>query len=295
MKKSFSLCLCGVIMAGCMCCATACSTEKPVAYINGFYRNEKGELILTKTDNTEINAGLPYGAVTGENASTGLAYTLSEDGTYYVLRGIGACTDTNIVVPETYAGLPVKEIGVYAFCGQNAVTSITISKTVGKIGECAFDSTLLQAIHIVEENEMYASLDGVLYTKDMQTLLVYPTNKKDKSFHVPDSVTKIETFAFQNNLHMTDLFLPVDIEPHDPVYWVQAEIKNIFYKGNAKQWEQHTYNPFDATVYWYSEEKPTERGKYWHDKDGILYVFEVNTSNSGGENKNPENDWTKFY
>ncbi len=33
----------------------------------------------------------------------GLEYTLSSDGTYYSVTGIGTCTDTDVVIPESYA------------------------------------------------------------------------------------------------------------------------------------------------------------------------------------------------
>lgn len=45
----------------------------------------------------------------------GIAYELSVDQTYYIVKGIGTCTDTEIVIPATYQTLPVKEIAADAF------------------------------------------------------------------------------------------------------------------------------------------------------------------------------------
>ena len=39
--------------------------------------------------------------------SKGLAYTLNADGASYSITGIGECTDTEIMIPSEYNGLPV--------------------------------------------------------------------------------------------------------------------------------------------------------------------------------------------
>lgn len=79
--------------------------------------------------------------------SEGLEYTLSDDKTYYSVTGIGTCTDTDIVIPDTYENLPVKEIGTEAFCEidtstgkekDHVLTCITVSDSVTTIGNYAF-------------------------------------------------------------------------------------------------------------------------------------------------------------
>ncbi len=93
--------------------------------------------------------------------ATGLEYTLSEDKTYYIVSEMGDCTRKHFIIPATYNGLPVKEIGemafynkyniiqvvlpdsitiiryeAFAFCG--SLTSVTIGNGVTSIGEWAF-------------------------------------------------------------------------------------------------------------------------------------------------------------
>ena len=77
--------------------------------------------------------------------SQGLAYEISSDRTYYKVKGVGSCTDTQISIPPTYEGLAVKEIGFAAFgatyLSSNSVSvvkEITIPNSVEKIGEGAF-------------------------------------------------------------------------------------------------------------------------------------------------------------
>ncbi len=43
--------------------------------------------------------------------TTGLSYTRSNDGKYYIVSGIGKATETNIVIGNVYNGLLVKKVG----------------------------------------------------------------------------------------------------------------------------------------------------------------------------------------
>ena len=70
--------------------------------------------------------------------SEGLAYTLSSDGMYYSVTGKGTCTDTYVVIPSTYNGLPVTSIGEHAFYACSNLTKVTIPSSVISIGDFAF-------------------------------------------------------------------------------------------------------------------------------------------------------------
>lgn len=66
-----------------------------------------------------------------------LSYTLSKDETYYIVSGIGDCKDTDIVIPSTYNGKPVKAIGYLAF-SRDKLTSVVIPDSVTMIDQMAF-------------------------------------------------------------------------------------------------------------------------------------------------------------
>ena len=68
-----------------------------------------------------------------------LEYTLSEDGTYYIVSGIGTCTDTEITIPAKYNGKPVTVIGQRAFCSRGNITAISLPDSITDIGAYAFE------------------------------------------------------------------------------------------------------------------------------------------------------------
>lgn len=70
--------------------------------------------------------------------SQDLEYTISSSGTSYVVSGVGACVDTDIIIPENYKGKPVITIGDYAFKGCISLTSVTIGDNVTTIGVVTF-------------------------------------------------------------------------------------------------------------------------------------------------------------
>ena len=88
----------------------------------------------------------------GANFNTnGLNFSLSKDGTYYSVTGIGSCDSTDIIIPAVYNDLPVTKIADEAFFGCSSITSITILNGVTSIGRYAFyGCSSLESINIPE-------------------------------------------------------------------------------------------------------------------------------------------------
>ena len=86
--------------------------------------------------------------------------------------------------------------------------SITIPATTLTIQDQAFVSPNLVSIIVDSANPNYKSIDGVLYSKDGKTLILYPANKAGESFSVPDGVIKISFSAFGCLNNLKTLVLP---------------------------------------------------------------------------------------
>ena len=113
-----------------------------------------------------------------------------------------------IIIPDS-----VTSIGSSAFGRCGSLTHIHIGKGVTNIGNYALEVTRgLQSITVDPDNPNFCSVDGVLYSKDMKTLLVYPASKPDTVYTVPDTVKVIYNSAFWGAQNLEEVILPEGLE-----------------------------------------------------------------------------------
>ena len=97
-----------------------------------------------------------------------------------------------------------------------------------------------------------------------------------KKLSIPDSVDYISERAFVG-CSIDQLVLGSGInEIHDTAFaYCNKKVDELYYHGTIEQLskvEIHNHNKYLvlSTRYYYSEEKPTERGRYWHYVDGAV-------------------------
>lgn len=136
-------------------------------------------------------------------------YEILEDSTAKITAYIGESIEVEI--PESINGVSVSTLGSelfrkakntekvivpdsvvtmeHTFYMADSIKEIQIGKglkeLVGNVFYCAW---ALEKITVDEENENFASVDGVLYTKDMKKLVTVPSGVKAETFTVPDGV-----------------------------------------------------------------------------------------------------------
>ena len=99
---------------------------------------------------------------------------------------------SDITLPE---GL--REIGGSAFYSCDSLAAINIPGSVNIIGSSALaNCKSLMAITVRENNIAYKSVGGVLFSRDMTTLVLYPMAKTEVSYVIPSEVTRIANGAF---------------------------------------------------------------------------------------------------
>lgn len=92
----------------------------------------------------------------------------------------------------------IKEIVSPAFLKFRNVESIEIGKDVSYIeAECFFYNSKLREIKVDKDNKYYTSVDNIIYSKDLKTLVKYPMDKNDAFFEIPSHVKKIGEYSFQ--------------------------------------------------------------------------------------------------
>jgi len=118
----------------------------------------------------------------GKSVSEGLKFELNEDNASYSVR-LGACTDVDIAIPESYKGLPVTEIGEVAFQGHKTLESVVIPNSVSIIKEEAFSFCDNLANVVIGKNVAVVE-EWAFYSCD-----------KLESVNFPDAVTAIHEMA----------------------------------------------------------------------------------------------------
>ena len=102
----------------------------------------------------------------------------------------------NATIPDAIFGKPVTSIADMAFAGSTSLTAITIPASVTSIGDAVFNGcSSLAAITVATSNTVYASTDGVLFTKSQTMLLKYPEGRVG-SYRLPETVFNIQDSAF---------------------------------------------------------------------------------------------------
>ena len=129
-------------------------------------------------------------------ACEGLEFTLNADGESYSVTGIGTCTDTHIIIPDTYEGMPVTSIGYAAFHHSPSLTSIEIPDSVTSIGEDAFVGCYY--LTSIEIPNSVTSIGNYAF--------IYCTSLT--SIEIPDSVTSIGNWAFEECTSLTSIEIP---------------------------------------------------------------------------------------
>ena len=97
----------------------------------------------------------------------------------------------------------------YAFCNIPALTELTIPASLHDIGADTFVGlTGLKSVTVSDLNTRCCSVDGVLFDKDMKTLILYPSARTGSSYTIPDGIETISQIAFYNCVNLQTLTIP---------------------------------------------------------------------------------------
>ncbi len=95
-----------------------------------------------------------------------------------------------------------------AFWGCTSLSSIVLPASLTYFVKNTFNGCRLTAISVATGNTAYSSQDGVLFDKEMSTLIYYPTCRPDSNYVVPYGVTSIDSFAFFCCPNLRSIALP---------------------------------------------------------------------------------------
>ncbi|AET57949.1 peptidase S8 and S53 subtilisin kexin sedolisin [Paenibacillus terrae HPL-003] len=120
-------------------------------------------------------------------------------------RGFAETQISSVTIPDS-----VTTLGDFAFAENAKLANVSIGKGVTLMGQQAFDSngsSSLKNIEVSADNTAFSSQDGVLFNKDKTTLIRYPAGHGRDAYTVPDTVTKIEDYAFHVAANLSSITL----------------------------------------------------------------------------------------
>ena len=191
--------------------------------------DEEGHLQVTLGDGTVLDAG----KVTADGKDTegiegaeGLQYqkrTDAEGNEYAAVVGLGTVWETDIVIPSTFRGLPVKEIGDSAFSSyqdaRNAfLTSIVIPDSVTSIGGWAFSGCSGLTNIEIPAGVTSIGREAFSYCSELTSITIpnSVTEIGDAAFYrcsgltsvsIGDGVTEIGDAAFRGCIGLTSIVI----------------------------------------------------------------------------------------
>ena len=103
----------------------------------------------------------------------------------------------------------VKEISEYAFDYCNGLTKVAIPDSLTVFDNNVFSRCKgLTDITVNDTNTKLSDVYGVLFNKYKTSLLIYPCGKTEDSYIIPESVTKIESWAFLRCTNLMRITIP---------------------------------------------------------------------------------------
>lgn len=142
------------------------------------------------------------------------------------------CTSLkSITIPDG-----VTEIGANAFLDCSSLETVVIPGTCQTIGEDAFTGchSLIDISVSNAEGGIYTSEDGILFTKDKATLVIYPSSKKGKSYTVPKETKEISASAFISNRNLESVELTSVVNIGNYAFEDCSHLKKVVFSENLE-------------------------------------------------------------
>lgn len=176
---------------------------------------------------------------------------------YTFILGTMALKITEIDIPSVYNDGLHDEHQVAKICRKGDciidVLILKIPATITDIEFNVFECCRTANIIVDEQNPKYKSIDGVLYSKDGESLIRYPQRKNHHSFVIPDGVTDLCGSAFESCEYLHEAEVP------ESVHFVGAfafnrcdNLERVTFKSNKNGVLIYTLDESPREVAWLS-------------------------------------------
>ena len=180
-----------------------------------------------------------------------------------VIEGTGEMKEYAFVSMRDIKKVVVKEgvtsIGDFAFT-MTGLKNLSIPSSVTHIGNFGFCSGLT-SISVDSANPSFCDIDGVLFSKDMSTLMRYPAQKQG-DYIIPSGVSSIRESAFSYCIGLTSVTIPNSVTSigskaftWDGISPIKSHLETIFFLGSPPSISNSAFWAIIATAYY-----PADKG-----------------------------------
>ncbi|MBR6900306.1 MAG: leucine-rich repeat domain-containing protein [Bacteroidales bacterium] len=141
-------------------------------------------------------------------------------------------------VPTTVTSFDRRAFQYLAF-----LTSVTIPTSVSELKyEMFYMSSSLEEINIDPANTAYCSADGVVYTADKETLLIYPAGKTTKFYTLDFPVKTIGSSAFTHATHLQTVAIPKGVTTiRDAAFYSCTSLQKVSFPESITEIETSAF------------------------------------------------------
>ena len=128
---------------------------------------------------------------------------------------------TSVEVPSEIDEKPVVALAVGSFKDCGELSRVSLPSSLQTIGAGAFSgcSSLVEVL-VSPKNANFRSVDGVLFSADGKTLILYPAGRQEEEYVVPDGVVEIAVKAFEDSASLVSVTFPEGLQTiGDSAFW----------------------------------------------------------------------------
>ena len=92
------------------------------------------------------------------------------------------------------------------------VERLILPASFRELGGAKLFRTVIREFVVAEDNPYLTAIDGVLFSRDGKTLVMYPPGRTDPEYAVPDGTETIDEWAFTGNRYLQRIVMPDSLQ-----------------------------------------------------------------------------------
>lgn len=172
-----------------------------------------------------VESGHPY-----LKSKNGILY--SKDLSFLMTYPMGKTDAEFEFLPETTG------IEWCVFAKNKYLKKIILNETISEkgFGFALFQNSNVEEFVVPKNNPYLKSVDGVLFSKNGDSLILYPPAKKDKIYFIPSGTKGFSEYryAFETCKYLEEVYVPASVKNCDIVFWNSVSLKQVVFSADSE-------------------------------------------------------------